>query len=248
MDAQRNLLIQQRALTWRYSVGNNYEELSFAEALDAAQVMAGYGHGDVSRAIVRFALSRLPARYTNWRAGAVLVAAANHLALTGDRSLLGTESAAFRAVLDRLERQIDRPGGSGLLDREAFSSDVGRRVAGLHSQAVAWQGLVSMGRAWTATAHPRLAARANAAAGRLVTALRAAVRASETPLADANHPGERTRLRVQSPVRLGPMTPSSLRTSCFLDQQPDDEISSGEGAGTEARGRVCSPTLIDWPS
>ena len=42
-DAQRSLLIQDLALTWRYSVGNQYEEFSFAEALDAAEVMAEYG-------------------------------------------------------------------------------------------------------------------------------------------------------------------------------------------------------------
>ena len=42
------------------------------------------------------------------------------------------------------------------------------------------------------------------------------------------------------------MTPSSSRTSCFLDQQPDDEITSGEGAGTDTRGGVCSPTLIHF--
>ena len=56
LDAERSLLVQQRILTWRYSVGNPYEELSFAEALDAARVMAGYGHTDVSKAILRFAL------------------------------------------------------------------------------------------------------------------------------------------------------------------------------------------------
>ena len=39
LDAERSLLVQQRVLTWRYSVGNPYEELSFAEALDAARVM-----------------------------------------------------------------------------------------------------------------------------------------------------------------------------------------------------------------
>ena len=53
-------LIQELEITWRYSVGNVYEELSFAEALDVAQVMAGYGYGDVARQILRFTLERLP--------------------------------------------------------------------------------------------------------------------------------------------------------------------------------------------
>ena len=50
MDAQRSLLIQDLALTWRYSVGNQYEEFSFAEALDAAEVMAEYGLPGVAAA------------------------------------------------------------------------------------------------------------------------------------------------------------------------------------------------------
>jgi hypothetical protein len=186
MDAQRNLLVQQRILTWRYSVGNNYEELSFAEALDAAQVMAAYGHGDVSRAILHFALKRLPERYTNWRAGAVLGAAATHVALTGDTGLLDDRADAFAAILERLERQIRRPGGSGLLDREAFSSDIARRVAALHGQAVAWQALRAIGRTWARNGREHLAARAAAAAERLGAALRAAVRVSETTLEDGS--------------------------------------------------------------
>lgn len=185
MDAQRHLLGQQRILTWRYSIGNNYEELSFAEALDAAQVMAAYGHGDVSEAILRFALRRLPVRYTNWRAGAVLAAAAYHDRVT-DGSFVEESTPALITVLEGLERQIHRPGGTGLLDREAFSSDVGRHVVALHGQAVVWTALVSMGRAWAKLGQPRLAARATAAARRLERALRSAVRASQRRLPDGS--------------------------------------------------------------
>jgi hypothetical protein len=186
MNAQRHLLVQQRILTWRYSVGHNYEELSFAEALDAARVMAAYGHTDVSRAILRFALRRLPHRYTNWRAGAVLLATANHVLLTGDGSLLESEAPTYAAVLGRLERQIHRPGGTGLLDREAFSSDIRRPVIALHGQTVVWQGLLAMGRAWARVEHPRLTARANAAAFELEQRLRSAVRASQRRLPDGS--------------------------------------------------------------
>ena len=50
IDAERSLLIQDLALTWRYSVGNQYEEFSFAEALDTAEVMAEYGLPGVDEA------------------------------------------------------------------------------------------------------------------------------------------------------------------------------------------------------
>lgn len=184
LDAERSLLVQQRILTWRYSVGNPYEELSFAEALDAARVMAGYGHADVSKAILRFALRRLPARFTSWRAGAVLLAAAEHYRLTRDATLLDEEAPAF--ALSRLARQVERRGGTSLLDREAFSSDVRRRVVGLHGQAVAWQGLLAMGRVWERLGHHRLAARATIAGMRLESALRAAVRSSQRRLPDGS--------------------------------------------------------------
>ena len=41
-DAQRALLVQDLELTWRYSIGNPYEEFSFPESVDVAQVLALY--------------------------------------------------------------------------------------------------------------------------------------------------------------------------------------------------------------
>jgi hypothetical protein len=183
-DAYRSALVQQRILTWRYSVGNPYEELSFAEALDAATVIGRLGLGDVSEAILRFAARRLPVRYSSWRAGALLGAAAAETQL-GEPLPQPVERTLERA-LHRLESQVFRRGGSGLLDREAFSSDVRRRVVGLHGQAVAWQGLLWMSRAWSRQERPRLAARAARVATRLERALRAAIAASERRLPDGS--------------------------------------------------------------
>ena len=183
VDAERALLVQQRILTWRYSVGNPYEELSFAEALDAARVMAAYGHTDVSQAILRFALRRLPVRYTNWRAGAVLVAAADQYRLTRDARLLESQTPALAAALRRLEGQLR---GSRLLHPEQFSSDIRRPVIALHGQAVAWQGLRAMGDVWSSLGHPSLAARAEAAAFRLGQALRSETRSSARHLDDGS--------------------------------------------------------------
>jgi len=185
-DAQRNLLIQQLIHTWRYSIGNTYEELSFAEALGAARVMASYGFEDVSQAILRFSLRRLPVRYTNWRGGARLVAGATHYRLYRDRAFVEEERAGLAAVLDRLAAQILRPGSTGLLDREQYSTDIGRKVLGFHAQAVVWQGLRSMSRVWATTGHRQLGARATELGARLERGLRAAVRASTRRLADGS--------------------------------------------------------------
>jgi hypothetical protein len=184
-DAERSLLVQQRVLTWRYSVGNPYEELSFAEALDAARVMAAYGHADVSEAVLGFALRRLPVRYSNWRAGAVLVAAADQYRLTRDPAFVESTRPALVAVLRRLERQL-RSGGSDLLDREQFSSDIRRQVIGLHGQAVAWHGLVAIAGVWSSLGRPHLATRAHAAATRLARGLRSEVRAATRRLEDGS--------------------------------------------------------------
>jgi len=183
-DAYRNALVQQRVLTWRYSVGNPYEELSFAEALGAATVVGRLGFEDVSEAILRFAAHRLPVRFSSWRAGALLTAAAAHVQLGG--ALPQPVQRALEDALSRLESQIFRPRGDGLLEREAFSSDVRRRVIGIHTQAVAWQGLRWMSRAWSRRERPRLAARAARAATRLEHALRAAISASERKLPDGS--------------------------------------------------------------
>ena len=185
-DAMRNVLIQQIVHTWRYSIGNNYEELSFAEALDSAQVMAAYGFGDVAGAIVRFALRRLPDRYTSWRAGEALLASAIVSDLANDRQLLTDETPALVAAVDRLARQIDRPGSTGLLAAEPFSSDIQRKVVALHGQAVVWQGLNAIARQLQRAGRTAAAARATRLALRLEVALRAAIEASERRLSDGS--------------------------------------------------------------
>ncbi len=183
-DAMRNVLIQQIVHTWRYSIGNNYEELSFAEALDSAQVLAAYGFGDVARAIVRFALRRLPDRYTNWRAGEALLASAVVSDLAGDKQLLADGTSTLDAAIDRLARQIDHPGSTGLLEAEPFSSDIQRKVVTLHGQAVVWQGLRAIAREWHEGGHTAAAARATRLAVRLEAALRAAIKVSVRRLQD----------------------------------------------------------------
>ncbi len=46
----------------------------------------------------------------------------------------------LRRYVDELGRQIGA-GGTGLLGRERYSSDIPDEVLGLHSQATVWQGL-----------------------------------------------------------------------------------------------------------
>ena len=108
-DAYRNALVQQRILTWRYSAGNPYEELSFPEALDAATVVGRLALGDVSEAILRFAARRLPVRFSSWRAGALLAAAAAEVQL--GETLPQPVERTLEDALTRLESQVFRRGG-----------------------------------------------------------------------------------------------------------------------------------------
>jgi hypothetical protein len=184
-DAMRALLVQELELTWRYSVGNTYEELSYAEALDVAQVMAEYGYEDVARQILRFTLRRLPVRFTYWRAGERLVAGAQHFRLSRDRAYLAEETPALASVVRRLARELSA-GRSDLLPRERYSSDIADRIYSLHGQTLVWQGLLAMSRVWAATGRPGLARLASVTAMRLERGLRRAVRASERRLVDGS--------------------------------------------------------------
>ena len=138
MDAERATLIQNLLMTWRYSTGNPYEEFSFPESLDNAQVMSEYGLTDVAASILRVSLTRRPTPYANWKMGEKLLGFARHVELTGDHATLDRATPVLAGYVTSLARQV---GTGGLLDRERYSSDIPDSVLGLHSQAVAWQGL-----------------------------------------------------------------------------------------------------------
>jgi hypothetical protein len=186
MDAERALLGQELAMTWRYSVGNTYEELSFAEALGVAEVMAGYGDEALAKEILRFTLRRLPARFSNWRAGQRLAAGAVYFWLSHDRSYVREQAPVLAAAFSKLAVQIDRPRSLGLVDREPVSSDVSAKVYGLHAETAVWQGLTTMGKVWSLTGYTHLAARSRGLAARLGRALRRAVNSSERSLPDGS--------------------------------------------------------------
>ena len=184
-SAEQALLVQQLLLTWRYSAGNPYEELSFAEAADVARVMAAYGHPDVAQTVLRLALRRLPARFTNWRAGALLVAHADLYRLARNRQFLAAETPRLAQLVHAIGHQLDES-RANLLAREPFSSDIGREVYALHGQAVVWQGLAALGRVWSVTGHPELARTSLTLAARLRAGLDEAVARSARRAADGS--------------------------------------------------------------
>ena len=193
LDAERSLLIQELGLTWRYSIGNQYEQLSSPEGVDVSRVMDEYGHEEVSRAILRTSIEKRkrPARAArkrrtddpNWRMGARLLGVAEHYRLTQDRAFVLRTGPTLKRYVDLLGRQI-RSSRRGLLHRERYSSDVPEAVYGLHSQAVVWQGLRELGQVWSTLGNRPLASECLRLAGRLGAGLRSAVRRSERRLPD----------------------------------------------------------------
>ena len=185
LDAERNLLIQNLALTWRYSVGNQYEEFSFPESIDGAEVMGEYGFGAVDRSILRAALAKRLALYPDLEIGEKLLGSALYYHLFADRAFIDEGTSVFRNYLPSLGSQLARS-GNGILPRERYSSDLPERVYGLNSQAVVWQGLRLLAPIWAATGHVRLASTARSLAVRLGAGLRRAVRESERRLPDGS--------------------------------------------------------------
>jgi len=182
LAAERNLLIQNLLMTWRYSLGNPYETFEFPESLENATVMGEYGFGDVERAIVETSLRREPHLYPNWEAGSRLLAAARYYRLYADRAFVTAATPTLRRNVALLQRHLRH----GLLSREKYTADLPDVAYGLQAQAVAWQGLSAMARVWAATGRSELAGESRAAAARLRAGLRAAVAESAVGLPDGS--------------------------------------------------------------
>jgi hypothetical protein len=184
-NAMLALRIQDMVLTWRYSIGNAYEEFSFPEGPDVALVMAEQGFAAVARSILETSLTRPTDRYPNWKRGERLQASASYYRLYRDRAYIAEATPVLQSYVAALGSQIDGS-KSGLLDAERYSSDIPDSVTGLHTQTVAWAGLRAMAGVWAETGHASLAATSRRLATRLEAGLRRAVHASEQRLADGS--------------------------------------------------------------
>ena len=184
-QAQRALLVQSLALSWRYSVGNPYQQFSFPEGVDVAQMFGANGLSEVARTILLKSFSTPLTRYPNWKMGQKLVGSALYFRLYRDRRYIAQVTPPLRAYVEALGSQI-RSSPRGMLERERFSSDIEDSVFGLHTHAVVWQGLHAMADVWAATGRAALAADARALATRLGDGLRKAVRKSQKTLPDGS--------------------------------------------------------------
>src|SRR6185312_6400208 len=125
--AINGVLTQLIAYGWRYSIGNPYEELSYQESLDAAEVAAELGYAPVAKAILRLALDRMrlrPWRFTAFRGAHILSTAALYVRLTGDRAFLRSATPELAHLVDRI---AGRQSEGGSLLPEPLSTDLENR-------------------------------------------------------------------------------------------------------------------------
>ncbi len=189
-NAALGVLEQVLAFGWRYSVGNPYEELSFAEALDSAEVAAEYGFPNVAKAILQVSLERLrnkPKRFTAFRAGHLLSTAALYYRLTRDRSFIQSETPELARLVSQIQaRQVESGPARGRLRPEQLSSDIPYDVDSVNGTVAAWQGLLAIDRVWGVTGHRAAAARARRLGLSIGTALRSGLRKASRRLSDGS--------------------------------------------------------------
>jgi len=190
-DAERGILTQLISFGWRYSVGNPYEELSYAESLDAAEIAASYGYGSVAKSILELSLDRMrlrPWRFTAFRAAHILYSAATYYRLTHDRAFLRAETPALGGLVQRIAERQRRAGPArGRLLPEPLSTDLeDRNVDSVSGQIEAVAGLLAIGRAWSSAGYGAQAARARTLALGLDRALRPAVARASKRLRDGS--------------------------------------------------------------
>ncbi len=186
-DAERGVLAQLIAYGWRYSIGNPYEELSYAESLDAAEVAAEYGYTSVARSIVELALQRMrlrPWRFTAFRGAHILGTAALYYRLTNDGVFLRSQTPALERLVARIAaRQLP----SGKLHPEPLSTDLeDEDVDSVSGQIEAVQGLRAIGGVWASAGDDGPAAQARALAASIDRALRPAVDEAASRLRDGS--------------------------------------------------------------
>jgi hypothetical protein len=188
-DAQRGILTQLISYGWRYSIGNPYEELSYAESLDAAEVAAEYGYPSVAKQILDFSLARMklrPWRFTAFRGGHILATAATYYRLTRDKSFLHAQTPALARLVTRIaQRQVRSGPAKGRLLPEALSTDLeGHAVDSVSGQIEAVEGLLALGRVWSSNGYPSQAKRARTLASSIDHGLRFAVSRASVHLRD----------------------------------------------------------------
>ncbi|MGH3626201.1 MAG: hypothetical protein ACRDRL_01970 [Sciscionella sp.] len=148
MNAQRNLLIQNILMNWRYSIGNAYEAFYQPESSGTVGTLGAYGFTDVYGASLDDLLPLSKgANRRNWEQGEKLIHAADYYNLTHDKAFIGNNEAAYVAYMaDFAAQHAADP--NHLLERQQYSSDIKHDVYGLHQIGVSLEGMKAILGVW----------------------------------------------------------------------------------------------------
>lgn len=186
MDAQRNLLIQDLLMTWRYSLGNAYEAFYQPESSTTMEVLGRFGFTQVYKQALQDLLPKSKGTdRRNWEIGEKLGHAADYYRLTGDSSLITANLAAYASyAADLAAQHAGDP--NHLLARQQYSSDVKGLVYGLHQIGTALFGLSDIVSVWQQMGESVLANTYGPLAADLRTSFDKAVKDSSTTLPDGS--------------------------------------------------------------
>ncbi|ADB53531.1 hypothetical protein Cwoe_5122 [Conexibacter woesei DSM 14684] len=179
MDAQRNLLIQNLQLGWRYSYGNAYESFYQPESSSAVQRLGEYGFTTEARAGLQALVGMSKGTgYPNWERGEKLSHAAAYWFLTGDTAFIRANTATYASYMAAMAAERARD-PNGLLPKEFEGGDIPTRIYGTHTQTVGWRGMRDMALVWRLIGERSLAATYEPEAAAFGRALRTAIDSSK---------------------------------------------------------------------
>jgi len=187
MDAQRNLLVQNLIMRWRYTLGPvvYHGEFYQPEGSDAMTTLAMYGFTDACRDGLAELLPRTKgeAYYSNWERGEKLTHGAFYYLLTRDHAFLERHTAEYTALCQALADQVASD-PHGLLHKQRHCGDIPTQSYCTFHQTVCWRGLRDLATVWQLAGNDSASARFRPVAAALHAAIRNAVDAAATRLPD----------------------------------------------------------------
>jgi len=151
MDVQRNLLIQNRIMRWRYSLGAVVYHNSFyqPESSDAVATLGLYGFPEAYRNGLAYLIdqSKGPEYYANWERGEKLTHAAHYYHLTRDKAFIEHLTPKYESFCEEFRRQIEAD-PNGLLQKERQCGDIPQVSYFVWHQVLGWRGMRDLAVIW----------------------------------------------------------------------------------------------------
>lgn len=151
MNAQRNLLIQNLIMRWRYSLGAVVYHNSFyqPESSDAVQTLGEFGLPEAYRdgLAALLGMTKGEGYYINWERGEKLTHGAHYYFLTRDAEFIEAHTDTFVEICEIFRKQMAED-EYGLLTKQRQCGDIPEVAHYMFHQMVGWQGIRDMAAVW----------------------------------------------------------------------------------------------------